>query len=811
MSNGLAKLKKLKGRSAAELRVRGRQFFCAWADARGLGVQAWPMSEERLGRLLVAPATARALLPQFSARQSPAFFAAFADLTTTCAELSRRFGGAAISALIERAERIKRGRFDLLGVRDLDFGVLVDWHLDPTSGVRAPRAHWSLIDFLDPHVVGDKKFIWELNRHQHFITLGRAYSHTGDEAYAETFAAHAGDWMDANPPEHGINWASSLEVGLRSIAWVWALYFFKDARALTPELFVRMLTFLYAHARHIETYLSTYFSPNTHLTGEALALYYLGTQLPEFKAAGRWRAKGERIMLAELDRHVLRDGVYFEHSTYYHRYTADFYTHYLLLARANGGSIEAEKVEQKLAALFDHLMYVTRPDGTTPLIGDDDGGQLAPLDDHAPDDFRSTLAAAATLFGRGDYKYVAGAAPESVLWLFGPRDLNAYDALVASTPVAESREFSTAGLYVLRDSWASDGNYMLIDGGPHGAREINHGHAHADALAFDLAAGGRTLLVDPGTYTYTGSSTLRDHFRISQAHNTLTIDGESSSQPAGPFRWRHVAEASTSMWLSRSRFDYFIGAHDGYRRLPSPAFHERAVLFLKRDYWIVRDRVTTSGAHQYELAFHFAANAAPRLVGPVSANFVRDARAGAPGLELYTFAKGGAWQLKEDWVSSAYGSRARAPVYTFVLEGNGDQEFISILAPLPLGERSIQSARELDAVGGRALTLASDSIGCHDVVILKAAGAVASAQVQGTALRSDFAWTWARFNAEDTSPQELLLLDGQHLWSHGQELHAPHRVGFVWARRAGEEWLVETDAGVELDLSPVRSTTYVRN
>jgi hypothetical protein len=44
---------------------------------------------------------------------------------------------------------------------------------------------------------------------------------------------------------------------------------------------------LYAQGRHIESYLSTYFSPNTHLTGEALGLYYLGTCLPELECARR--------------------------------------------------------------------------------------------------------------------------------------------------------------------------------------------------------------------------------------------------------------------------------------------------------------------------------------------------------------------------------------------------------------------------------------------------------------------------------------------------------------------------------------------
>ena len=48
---------------------------------------------------------------------------------------------------------------------------------------------------------------------------------------------------------------------------------------------LRLLKFLEVSARHVERYLSTYFSPNTHLTGEALGLLYIGTQFPELAGA----------------------------------------------------------------------------------------------------------------------------------------------------------------------------------------------------------------------------------------------------------------------------------------------------------------------------------------------------------------------------------------------------------------------------------------------------------------------------------------------------------------------------------------------
>src|SRR5205085_3589094 len=118
------------------------------------------------------------------------------------------------------------------------------------------------------------------------------------------------------------------------------------------------------------------------------------------------------ILSTQLRRQVLPDGVYVEQSTYYHRYTADFYLHAYLLSREHAVMPEPVFVPA-LSGLLDYLTYVTRPDGSSPLIGDDDGGRLIPLGERAPNDFRDTLAVGAVLLDRADCAFVAGeAAPE---------------------------------------------------------------------------------------------------------------------------------------------------------------------------------------------------------------------------------------------------------------------------------------------------------------------------------------------------------------------------------------------------------------
>lgn len=748
-------------------------------------------------RLGPAATSAEHLLEHFRTRTAPHFFAAFVDHAATLAELRRRWPQTA--RLVERARHISEGRFELLGLRDLHFGAPVDWHLDPTTGTRAPLVHWSRIDYLNAAVAGDKKIIWELNRHQYFMTLGRAYWQTGDELYAHTFVAHLSAWMEQNQPKRGINWASSLEIAFRSISWLWALYFFKDAPQLTPQLFLRALKFLYLQARHLETYLSTYFGPNTHLTGEALGLFYLGTLLPEFRAAVRWQRTGQRILLAELERHIKPDGVYFEQSSYYHRYTTDFYTHFHVLSQCNGLHL-GPQLPDKLSALLDHLMYITRPDGTVPLFGDDDGGRLVMLDERAADDFRAALATGATLFARADYKYVAGEAAEETLWLLGAAGLRAFDAIAAKPPPT-SRAFSDGGYYVMRDGWTRQSDYLLIDCGPHGV--LGGAHAHADALAFELAAGGRTMLVDPGTYTYTGSAALRDYFRSSAAHNTLTVDGASSSVTSGPFRWQHMAQAAPHAWLTHERFDYFAGAHDGYTRLPDPVMHAREVLFVKGAYWIICDRLAAAGPHQYDSYFHFAPGVTPAIAGAHSVT-ARD-ESGAPALQLFAFGGNGRWRIEEGWVSRCYGARTAAPVAAFSTANTGAQTFTTFLLPRGPGRQSPADVHEVEAGGGQAFVV--QSAGGRDMVML------GDGQfVETPLLSADFKWTWARFAPGATAPQELVLIDGRRLCLAGQELFsAAERVAYLVIRFTAQTLSVETNARGEFNITPVGLSRVVLN
>jgi hypothetical protein len=738
-----------------ELVVRLRQAAAARLERAGVGAAArLPADRPFLQRLGARPGDAALLLDRFRHRDVGAIFPALQDPAGTAEVVRRRWPGR-VADVIARAERVHQGRFDLLGYEALDFGDPVDWQLDPVSGRRAPRRHWSALDPLDAGLVGDHKVVWELNRHQHFPLLARAWLLTGDARHVRLLLDHLAAWMGENQPKQGINWTSSLELAYRCIAWIWALNLIRASDLLDPPLLLKTLKYLWVQGRHVETHLSTYFSPNTHLTGEALGLLYLGTLVPELPDAERWRRRGWRTLVDQLDRHVLSDGTYFERASYYHRYTVDIYTHALLLGRA-GGAPEGElaRVEAALGRLLDHLAWLTRPDGTVPLVGDDDGGHLWFPEPGRLDDVRPALSTGAALFRRPDLAHMAPGGHEETLWLLGPAGVAVLDDLEPAPPEGHSAVFSEGGYYVFRDGWSHDASLMVVDAGPLGA--LNCGHAHADALAFDLTVRGRPVLVDPGTYSYADAA-ARDEFRSTAAHNTLVLDGVGSSEPAGPFQWRHRADAVCDRWLSGERFDLLAGHHAGFERVAPPGEHRREILFARGEWWMVRDTVRVHDPRPGALHFQLAEGidavveaGALRIVDPGDGDLLYVATWRTDGQLL-------PGRVEPGWVSRAYGRRARAPRWVVPARPLPP---VALTLLLPARSRSDVTVH---AEGG-GLRLAFHGDGVRHLVLVGSGD-----RLEGMGWRTDARWLWVR-QAGAEAPMEVLAIDASNLSLNGRSL-----------------------------------------
>jgi hypothetical protein len=589
------------------------------------------------------------------------------------AELLRKHLPSEATEILREADEICAHRFRLLGYENLDFTVNssagnfknIDWHLDPVHGKRVPLDPWFKIPFLDFATVGDHKVTWELNRHQHLVTLAKASLLSGDAKYTRELMAQWRSWVKANPYPLGINWASTLEVAFRSLSWIWVDHLLSRTSECA-KFRAELAPALAFHGRYIERYLSTYFSPNTHLLGEAVALFFLGTLYPQMPGAARWKESGWQIVLREAGRQVRPDGVYFEQSLYYHVYALDFFLYARLLAARNGMAIPPA-YDDVLTRMLD-VVTALAVAGPAEGFGDDDGGRLWNPRRNRTEHMTDPLATGAMIYGK---EFSAARLTEEAIWLFGNPAVEKL-ANARTSPPPRPTAFPDGGIYVLADSQPYP-QALVVDAGPHGTGRSGHGHA--DALSLRLTMDGRRWLVDGGTGVYIAKDPAdRNAFRGTGAHNTMRVDGLNQAEADGPFSWTNIPTTLAESWIVGKSFTYFVGSHNGYARLADPVVHRRHVLKIAGDLCLVRDVAVGRSEHELEIRWHFAPDLEVRSevrneVGSVAAGRVEISRAGEAadesGLSLIV-PEDTVWQtgmeVTRTLLSPAYGALQPAPL-----------------------------------------------------------------------------------------------------------------------------------------------------
>jgi len=92
------------------------------------------------------------------------------------------------------------------------------------------------------------------------------------------------------------------------------------------------------------------------------------------------------------------------------------------------------------------------------------------------------------------------------------------------------------------------------------------GHSHNDQLSFTLKIFGKDIFVDPGTYSYTGYPEMRNLFRSTAYHNTLSIDeyeqNEWAENNLDDLFWFKTDRAKAK--VIEYTDEKFVGEHSGF-------------------------------------------------------------------------------------------------------------------------------------------------------------------------------------------------------------------------------------------------------
>ncbi|NOZ20560.1 MAG: hypothetical protein GXP25_05660 [Planctomycetes bacterium] len=422
------------------------------------------------------------------------------------------------------------------------------------------------------------EWTYDLNRFGMWRRLGSAYWATGDEKYAKEWMAQLMDWVKDEPVPYDAScgrpstWRT-IECGIRMGGiWMETYYRFLGSPSLTPEVHTTFLKSILEHGRRLAIIEKKYSERSGNwVIIENSGLVTAAVMFPEFKESKQWLKQAFGRLDREFGRQVYPDGCQKELTTGYHQVCIRCFRAATQIAEHNHVPIPSDYMK-KLEKLYEYDLWVMMPDGRTPPLNDGGRGSV-----------RRYLADAAEIFHRADFEWAA---------TNGAR---------GTKPDHDSHAFPYGGQFVMRSGWGMDDRYLILDAGPFGI-----GHQHEDNLSIYAWAYGRVLLTEPGNYMYDRSK-WRKFVLSTAAHNTL-VDGQGQHR-RGLKETYAVEKPLPNKWFTGEQLDYATGKYDwgyGPKRDTSVA-HERKVVFVKADYWVVFDRLVGKGKHTFESLFHLDA------------------------------------------------------------------------------------------------------------------------------------------------------------------------------------------------------------
>ncbi len=483
---------------------------------------------------------------------------------------------------------------------------------------------------------GDKEWLILLHKFYFAVGLAEDYAKSGNEDYARKWLELTQRFIDTV----ALDFLPCDVMGRRVQNWIFAHYYFVNqtkTSLLTGEFYLKFLESLHTQV----TYLCANLTPaRNHRTIELYAIFMAAIVFPEFEASEEWLEFSKCELLNNLQNDLLDDGVQCELSTDYHMLVLRNYLGIMTLARINHIEMPRD-MDRLIRKALEFALYIHKPDGLIPSLSDGDSRS-----------FLSVLKQGYGLYGGEQLLYGA---------MQGQR---------GQVPQERSKLFNSSGYAVLRSGWGKseafkDERFLIFDCGPLGAG--NHGHL--DLLHFEMAAYGESLIVDPGRYTYNEPSehstetNWRRLFRGTSYHNTVQVDSLEQSNyifHKTRFKIRGPApEHELKTFITQPTIDYLHGIARSHQY---EAVHERKIVFIQGEYFIVSDSLEANESHHYDLRFHLSDTAFGKTTLLEDDTVIID----APQLVLaQPYSKNLNTTLEEGFVSRSYGVKHPAPIVRF--------------------------------------------------------------------------------------------------------------------------------------------------
>lgn len=530
--------------------------------------------------------------------------------------------------------------------------------------------------------VRDNELRWQLHRHYWFIPLTKAYYLTRDAKYIDAWIDQYTDWIRKNPLD-GVErlqaaGASKEEIDAEKENFRFAWRPMEAGRRLQDQIAEFALTvqsprftpeflnlYLRMFRQHADYLLHHYSKKGNHLLFEAQRMLYAGIYFPEFREAAEWRRSGIEILNREIGVQVYPDGMQFELDYGYHIAAIDIFLKALGMARSNNMESEfpasyIETVEKMTVVAF-NLIF---PDYTNPMFGD------TKLHD------KSSLTR--------QFRNWSRVFPdnEQLPWF-------ATSGKKGVMPPYTSQQFPSSGFYVLRTGWNADATVAVVKAGPPA-----FWHNQPDNGTFEYWHKGRNFFPDSGSYVYGGDEevmALRNWFRQTRVHNTLTLDDRDLEQ----------TDSKLLLWKTGDGMTTLVTENPSYEGLT----HRRSMFFPGDGVLVIADQV--SGPATGKVGVHF--NLLPGKTTFDKDGTLRTLFDDGNNIRIKTTCSRPAQIAKEEgWVSYAYREREERPSYAVEAAKADAQDmiFITVITPDDQAHRGSIAIVSKDASMGGKLAFA---------------------------------------------------------------------------------------------------------
>ena len=265
------------------------------------------------------------------------------------------------------------------------------------------------------------------------------------------------------------------------------------------------------------------------------------------------------------------------------------------------------------------------------------------------------------------------------------------------------------------------------------------------------------------------------------AHNTLVVDGTSSSRPGRTFNWTSRADAAAEKWIAQDRSTIFAARTTDTNGSSTGSLIVARSYFLKGDYWIVIDTAKALDRHDYALNFRIAEG---RDTRELDANTI-----GGSDHRIFTFGDDGHWEQMGRRGFNRSLCRTRALRFSALRRlATARRNFLHLLCRSTV--TSSPTVEETPMAGGRAFLI--KYAGYTDIFLTQEA---LGRDIDNGIFECDFRHAWARLRDDEQLPDELVLIDGRQLNFSGSPAIDSEPSRFATGRRFGSEFYITTDSG----------------